>query len=297
MNTRNYAYLNVFRKSFLFIPVYCLLSCISFSQHTVTPKEKGYAPVNGLKMYYEIYGEGQPIVLLHGAFMTISTNFGEMIPVLSQNRKVIAVELQGHGHTADIDRPLTLESLADDVAGLLKYLKTDSADIFGYSLGGEVALQMAIRHAEMVKRLIIVSAVYNYDGWSPESKAIFPIIQPDFFQGTPIKAAYDSVAPDPGHFPELVKKIKTMITTPFDFTEKIKTIKAPVLIIVADGDGVLLEHTVEMYRLLGGNYMIDFEPVHKTQLAVFPGSSHISVMMHTDWMLSMVNTFLNASEK
>jgi pimeloyl-ACP methyl ester carboxylesterase len=277
----------------------CSLSFVTFSQiqtnNLLTPKEKGYAPVDGLKMYYEIYGEGKPLVLIHGAFMTINTNFGDIIPELSKNRKVIALELQGHGRTADIDRPFSAETMADDVAALLQYLKIESADIFGYSLGGEVALQMGIRHLQMVRRLIVVSAAYQSDGWSPETRAVFPLLKPEFFTGTPIKKAYDSLAPDPKNFPVLVDKIKTMSVTPFDFTdEKIKTIKCPVLIMIADGDGVLPEHALKMYRLLGGNYMVDFGPVHKTQLAIFPGSSHISVMMHPEWMLPMMNAFLDA---
>ena len=117
----------------------------------------GYAPVNGLKMYYEIYGSGKPLVLLHGAFNTINMAFGMLIPELSKTRQVIAVELQGHGRTADIDRPFSFESMADDVAALLKYLKKDSADIFGYSMGGGVAWQLAIRHPRLVRKLVIAS--------------------------------------------------------------------------------------------------------------------------------------------
>ena len=291
----------VFRhgKIVLMFTIVYSLSVVTFSQNqinnTLTPKEKGYAPVNGLKMYYEIYGEGKPLVLIHGAFMTINTNFGDMIPELSKNRKVIALELQGHGRTADIDRPFSAETMADDVAALLQYLKIETADIFGYSLGGEVALQMGIRHLQMVRRLIVVSAAYKSDGWTPQTRAVFPLLKPEFFTGTPVKKAYDSLAPDPKQFPELVNKIKIMSTTPFDFTdEKIKSIKCPVLIMIADGDGVLPEHALALYRLLGGDYMMDFGPIHKTQLAIFPGSSHISIMMHTEWMLPMMNAFLDA---
>src|SRR5262245_11355428 len=127
----------------------------SFSQPK--PAESGYAPVNGLKMYYEVYGQGKPLVLIHGAFNTIPMAFGMLIPELSKSRQVIAVEMQGHGRTADIDRPFSFESMADDVAALLKYLKKDSADIFGYSMGGGIAWQLAIRHPEAVKKLVIAS--------------------------------------------------------------------------------------------------------------------------------------------
>ncbi|HJS53893.1 MAG TPA: alpha/beta hydrolase, partial [Chitinophagaceae bacterium] len=132
----------------------------------------GYAPVNGLKMYYEIHGTGTPLVLLHGAFNTINMAFGQLIPELSKKRQVIAVELQGHGRTTDIDRPFSFETMADDVGALLKYLKIDSADIFGYSMGGGVAWQLAIRHPEAVRKLIITSSVYKYEGWSQQTRAI-----------------------------------------------------------------------------------------------------------------------------
>ncbi|MBS1608458.1 MAG: alpha/beta hydrolase [Bacteroidetes bacterium] len=279
-----------------------LISIILFSVLNATfSQEKaqtGYAPVNGLKMYYEIHGDGQPLVLIHGSFMTINTAFNALIPALSKHRKVIAVELQGHGRTADTDRPFSFESMADDIAELLKYLKIESADILGYSLGGAVALQAAIRHPEAVKKLIVISAAYKSDGWAPQTRAIFPMIRPEIFEGTPLKKEYDSIAPDPKHWASFVYKLKELEVKPFDFTaENIKAIKSPALIIAADGDGVLPEHSVEMYRLLGGKYMIDFGPTPSTQLALFPGSSHISVMMHPDWLLSMLTPFLDASLK
>lgn len=284
------------RKLFCSILLVTIFSCctsISFSQQ-IKPSQTGYAPVNGLKMYYEVYGEGEPLVLLHGAFMTIDLCFGQMIPTLAKTHKVIAFEMQGHGHTADIDRPISQDLLADDVAAALDYLKTNKADILGYSLGGEVALQLAIRHPAKVNKLIVVSAAYKTDGWSKETLAVFPMLNADMFNGTPIKTEYDSVAPDPKHFPQFVEKVKQAAVKNFDFgADNIKTIKSPTLLISADGDGVTPEHMVEMYRLLGGNYMIDFTPPHKTQLAIFPGTSHVSIMMQTDLMLSTIGTFLN----
>ncbi|HKC37043.1 MAG TPA: alpha/beta hydrolase, partial [Chitinophagaceae bacterium] len=260
----------------------CLLTN-SFGQ-----AKTGYAPVNGLKMYYEVHGTGKPLVLLHGAFNTINMAFGQLIPELSKNRQVIAVELQGHGHTADIDRPFSFESMADDVDALLKYLRIVSADILGYSMGGGVAWQLAIRHPQVVRKLIIASSVYKYEGWSPQTRSILPMLTPQMFEGTPIKTQYDSLAPDPKHWTEFINKMKKFVTTPYDFTAaKIKAIKSPTLIIAGDGDGVTPEHAVEMYRLRGGDYMVDFGPVHKAQLAIFPGSSHISTMMQTDWLASM----------
>lgn len=271
----------------------CLITVPSSGQ-VAKPSQSGYAAVNGLKMYYEIYGDGKPLILLHGAFMTINSNFGELIPELSKKRKVIAVELQGHGRTADIERPFSFENMADDVAELLKYLKIETADIFGYSLGGMVAWQLAIRHPESVNKLIITSATYKYEGWTPETRSILPKLTPQMFAGTPLKTQYDSLAPDPKHWPEFINRMKQLVTSHYDFgAEKIKAIKSPSLIITGDGDGVLPEHAVEQFRLRNGKYMVDFGPAPETQLAIFPGTSHISVMMQTAWLVSVITPFLD----
>jgi len=293
METRVSNSCNTFKRMYVYAAILCLISIQSFSQNK--PLQSGYAPVNGLKMYYEVYGQGKPLLLLHGAFNTIPMAFGMLIPELSKTRQVIAVEMQGHGRTADIDRPFSFESMADDVAALLKYLKKDSADIFGYSMGGCIAWQVAIRHPEAVKKLVIASAVYKYEGWTPETRAILPNITPEVFEHTPIKSEYDSLAPDPKHWTEFINKMKKFIIIPYDFgAEKIRAIKSPTLIIVGDGDGVLPEHAVEMFRLRNGKYMIDFGPPPATQLAIYPGTSHISVMMQKDWLLSMIVPFLDA---
>jgi pimeloyl-ACP methyl ester carboxylesterase len=297
MKTRRSICISVVQKAITVAVIFCSVTVSSFSQanQNKTAATSGYAPVNGLKMYYEIHGEGMPLVLLHGAFMTINTNWSALIPELSKNRKVIAVELQGHGRTADIDRPFSFEYMADDVVALLQYLKIDSTDIFGYSLGGCVALQIAIRHPQIVRKLVIASAVYKFEGWTPETRAILPTLTPALFEGSPMKKEYDSLAPDPKHWPQMVDKLKKLVTTPYDFTaEKIKSIKSPALIIVGDGDGVLPEHAVEMFRLLGGKMMPEFSAPPHTQLAMFPGTSHIFVMMHPDWLLSMIPPFLDA---
>jgi pimeloyl-ACP methyl ester carboxylesterase len=256
----------------------------------------GYAPVNGLKMYYEIHGEGKPLVLLHGSFMTIDLAFGQLIPEFSKTRKVIAVELQGHGRTADIDRPLSFESLADDVAELLKYLKSDSANVLGYSLGGGVAPQLAIRHPQLVRKLVIASAVFKSDGWSAETRAALHNITPELFEGTPIKKEYDRLAPNPEQWPQLVNKIKQLGTVAYDFTAQAKSLQSPTLIILGDSDGIRLEHAAEMFRLRGGGVMGDLSGMPDSQLAVFPGTSHVGVMMRRDWLLSMVPAFLDAQK-
>jgi pimeloyl-ACP methyl ester carboxylesterase len=296
MNTRANNSQSRFKRSSALTAILFMVCLQSFGQSK--PAQSGYAPVNGLKMYYEVYGQGKPLVLIHGAFNTIPMAFGGLIPELSKTRQVIAIEMHGHGRTADIDRPFSFETMADDVAALLKYLKKDSADIFGYSMGGCIAWQLAIRHPEAVKKLVIASAVYKYEGWTAETRAILPNITPEVFEHTPIKGEYDSLAPDPKHWTEFVNKMKKFITTPYDFgAEKIRAIKSPTLIIVGDGDGVLPEHAVEMFRLRNGKYMIDFGPVPTTQLAIYPGTSHISVMMQKDWLLSMIVPFLDSRSR
>lgn len=263
------------------------------SGQAAKPLKSGYAPVNGVKLYYEVYGSGKPIVLLHGAFNTIDMAFGQIIPELAKDHLVIAAEMQGHGRTADTDRDFSFESMADDVAALMKYLQTDSADVLGYSMGGGIAWQLAIRHPEMVRKIITISSVYKYEGWSNETRSILPMLTPQMFEGTPVKTGYDAVAPDPKHWAVFVEKMKKFVTTPYDFgADNIKAIKSPTLIISGDGDGVTPEHSLEIFRLRHGSYMIDFGPAPTTQLAILPGTSHISVMMQTDWLLGMIKPFL-----
>lgn len=259
----------------------------------VTLKSSGYAPVNGLKMYYEIHGEGQPLVLLHGAYMTIDLNWSQLIPELAKTHKIIALEMQGHGHTADIDRPITHKALADDVAGLLQYLKIDSADVLGYSLGGTVAYAFAIQHPVMVKKLVLVSTVYKFHGWLKEVTDAFQTFKPEFFDNTPLKTAYEKVAPDPGHWKAFLSKYMAYGKQDFDFgADNVKAIKSPILFIMGDNDGVSLEHKAEMYRAAGGGVIGDMAGLPKSQLAIFPGTTHMSLMMQTPKLLAVIEPFL-----
>jgi pimeloyl-ACP methyl ester carboxylesterase len=254
----------------------------------------GYAPVNGLNMYYEIHGTGQPLVVLHGAFMTIEL-MGKLVTELARSRQVIAVELQGHGHTADIDRPLAYESLADDVAALLRYLRVGNAAFYGYSLGGGVALQVAIRHADLVRKLVIVSASHNSAGMYPEVLATIEHLKPELFDGTPWRAAYDRTAPDPGAFPALVAKMTQLDMTPYDWPpEAVRAIGAPTLIAIGDSDGTRPEHAVELFRLRGGGVFGDLAGLPAAQLAVLPGTTHVGILDRADWLLAMVPPFLDA---
>jgi pimeloyl-ACP methyl ester carboxylesterase len=277
------------------IALLIMLPVITVAQaQTLHPAKSGYAPVNGLRIYYEVYGEGKPLVLLHGSFMNISTNYGHLIPELAKTRKIIALEFQGHGRTADSDRPFSFESLADDVAGVIKYLSIDSADILGYSLGGTVALQLAIRHPQLVHKLVLASAVFKSDGWSAETRAIFPVIKPEFFEHTPIKTAYDSLAPDPAHWAVMVNKLLKLVNTTYDFTEKAKTVKKPFLFILGDSDGIEPEHAAQMFRIAGGVRNGDMAGVPNSQLAILPATSHTGLMMRADWLLSLIPAFLDA---
>jgi pimeloyl-ACP methyl ester carboxylesterase len=256
----------------------------------------GYAPVNGLKMYYEIHGSGLPIVVLHGAFMTIEL-MGKLIAELARTRQVIAVEMQAHGHTPDIDRPLTYEDLADDTAALMRHLGTDRADVYGYSLGGGVALQLAMRHPEMVRKLVAVSASYSSAGLYPEVTATIDQITPDLFSGTPWRAAYDRVAPNPEAFGTLVARMRDLDMRPYDWTaEAMRAIRAPTLIVVGDSDGTTPEHAVDMFRLRGGGVFGDIAGMPAAQLAVLPGTSHVGMIDRVDWLAPMVVAFLDAPE-
>jgi pimeloyl-ACP methyl ester carboxylesterase len=243
---------------------------------------QGYADVNGLKMYYEIHGTGKPLVLLHGAFGWATT-----YPALAKNRQVIAVELQGHGHTADIDRPLTIEQMADDTAALVKHLKIGQADFFGYSMGGTVALAIAVRHPELVGKLAINGSHWGKieDAFGPQGFEQFKNLPADFAPPV-LKDPYDKVAPDPKHWPVLVAKVKRM---GLEFKglsrEELKSIKAPVLITIGDRDVLRVDHAVEMYRL-----------IPQAQLAVFPGGDHFLLMTKPEIVLAPVAAFLGAPE-
>jgi pimeloyl-ACP methyl ester carboxylesterase len=259
----------------------------------------GYAPVNGLEMYYEIHGSGEPLVLLHGAYMTIDA-MGEIVPRLAESRQIIAVELQGHGRTADVDRPLTYEQMADDVAALLRHIGIARANIFGYSMGGGVAFQLTIRHPELVRKLVAASVSYTHNGMHSELLAMFPTITPELFAGSPIEETYLQSAPNPDDFPKLVEKLKRLDSTPYAWpVEDIRGIAAPTLFIVGDSDAVRLEHAVELFKLLGGGVMGDLAGLPKSQLAVLPSTTHFvppgfGVLDRTDWLLSMVGEFLDA---
>lgn len=261
---------------------------------SVKPAESGYADVNGLKMYYEVYGEGKPLVLLHGSYMSIPLNWSHIIPLLAKDRKVIVTEMQGHGRTKDITREVSFEGMADDVSGLLKHLKIDSADILGYSMGAGIAFQMAVRHPAQVRRLVILSGVYAHNGWWPDVEANFARHSADMFKGTLLQKHYDSLGNDPAHFPEFVDKVKRINLQPYDWSEDVKKIQAPVLMAIGDADGVRYEHALELFRAKGGGKIGEFHGLPKSRLAIIPGTSHIGMMQRTDWLIPMITDFLDS---
>lgn len=257
------------------------------------PGPGNYASVNGLDMYYEIHGTGHPLIVLHGAFMTIGT-MGAVVPGLARTRQVIAVELQAHGHTADIARPLAYEQMADDVAALLRHLDIEEADLFGYSMGGGVALQVAIRHPELVRKLVAASSSYTSDGIYPEVWSTIETITPELFAGTPLLEEYARVAPNPEDFPTLVAKMKLLDGEPFAWApEDIGAIEAPTLLIIGDSDGTRPEHAVEMFRLLGGGVFGDIAGLPNSRLAILPGTTHVGLIERSDWLVSMIGEFLD----
>jgi len=261
--------------------------------------QTGYAPVGELRMYYEIHGSGPPLILLPGAYMTIDM-MGPLLAGLAQTRQVIAVEQQGHGRTADIDRPLTYEQMADDTAGLMRHLEIDEADVVGYSMGGGIGLQLAIRHPALVRKLVLGSTSFTSEGMPAVALEMFPSITPEMFAGTPIEEAYLRTAPNPGDFAKLVDKLKQLDTTAFAWPEQdIRGIRAPTLIVLGDSDGIRLEHAVELFRLRGGGVMGDLEGLPASQLAVLPGTTHFvppgsGLLDRADWLLAVIGPFLDA---
>jgi pimeloyl-ACP methyl ester carboxylesterase len=261
------------------------------------PVQTGYLPVNGLQMYYEIRGAGQPLVLLHGAFSAIGTSFGQLLPGLAQGRQVVAVELQGHGRTADVDRPMTLEGMADDVATAIDQLGIEPADIFGYSTGAAVALQLAIRHPDAVRKLVLASVTYTLDGVHPGLMEGLGEMTPEMMHGSPWHEEYVRIAPRPEDFPTLFAKKTQMDQQIKDLPdEAIRAIKAPTLLIIGDSDLVRPEHAVEMFRLLGGGVFGDTPAgLPASQLAILPGTSHVSLVNRSELLVPIITSFLDAA--
>ncbi|MDQ2669531.1 MAG: alpha/beta hydrolase [Gemmatimonadota bacterium] len=245
--------------------------------------------VNGMEMYYEVSGRGEPLIVLHGAYMDIPT-MGRIIPRLAETHRVYALEFQGHGRTTDIDRPITYPNLADDVAVFMDSVGLAKADVFGYSMGAEVGLQLAIRHPARVNRLVAASVAYDLRGWQPEFQAFIPqmtvegILQMPYFQ---------KVNAERENFPALVAKLIQLEKEPMAWEAEVKALKTPVLIIAGDADVATLEHSVSLFRLLGGGVMGDMgKPLPPSRLAVMPATSHTAVITQPELLHAFIEPFL-----
>ncbi len=251
-----------------------------------------HVEVKGMQMYYEVSGDGDPLIVLHGAYMNIPS-MGAIIPKLAETNKVYALELQGHGRTTDIDRPITYPNLADDVAAFIDAVGLETADVFGYSMGAAAGLQLAIRHPEKVNKLVAASVAYDAEGWQPEFKAFIPQMTVEMFVGMPFAEDYRKLAADPDGFPVLVKKLIALEHEPMAWEEGVKALKTPVLIIVGDADVATLEHSITMFRLLSGGVMGDMgKPLPASRLAVMPATSHTAVIKQPDLLHAFIEPFL-----
>lgn len=257
----------------------------------------GFARLGQLELYYETLGTGRPLVLVHGSLMTVSL-MNAYTALFAAHRQVIAVDLQGHGHTRDISRPLRYELLADDIAALLDHLGVAQADLVGYSLGAGVALQAAIRHPGRVRRLAAMSVTYRTDGLHPEMATVQDIgsvLQQ--LSGSVYHRAYEAVAPDPAHWPELVRKVLDLDAQPQDWpAAHVSAINAPAMLVVADNDIVRLEHAVEMIHLLGGGIAGDIHGLPASRLAVVPGTTHTGLCDRAQWVVPMIVEFLDGAQ-
>jgi pimeloyl-ACP methyl ester carboxylesterase len=249
--------------------------------------------VNGMQMYYEVSGDGEPLIVLHGAYMNIPS-MGAIIPRLAETHRVYALELQGHGRTTDIDRPITYPNLADDIAAFMDALRLERADVFGYSMGAAAGLQLAIRHPEKVNKLAAASVAYDAEGWQPAFKAFIPQMTVEMVLDMPFAEDYRRLAPDPEGFPALADKLIALEHEPMAWEEEVRAMTTPVLIITGDADVATLEHSVAMFRLLGGGVMGDMgEPLPASRLAVMPATSHTAIINQPDLLHAFIEPFLN----
>jgi pimeloyl-ACP methyl ester carboxylesterase len=277
----------MFRTSLLAAALMLTVATIAESQAT-----GNRVKVNGMQVYYEVSGAGEPLVVLHGAYMNIPS-MGAIIPMLAKTHKVYALEFQGHGRTLDIDRPITYQNLADDVAAFMDAVGLAKADVFGYSMGAGTGLQLAIRHPGKVNKLVAASVAYDLKGWQPAFTAMIPTMTPEMLVNTPLPAEYRKLAPNPSGFPELARKLIQLEKEPMAWEEDVRKLKTPVLVIAGDADVATLEHTVALFRLLGGGDMGDMgKPLAPSRLAVLPATSHTAVITQPDLLLAFIEPFL-----
>jgi len=271
--------MEMLKRTFIIIAASAVVS----AQTAGTNLKTGYAQVNGIKLYYEVHGTGEPLILLHGG-LGATGMFSQILPVLSQGRQVIAADLQAHGRTADISRPMTFEAMADDIAALIKYLGLRKADVMGYSLGAGVALRLAIQHPELVNKLVVVSIAFRRDGWYPEVRAGMDQVGPqaaETMKQTPMYTAYASIAPKPDDWPVLLTKVGELIRKEYDWSRDVAPIKAPTLLVFGDADAISTTHIAQFYELLGGGKKDagwDGSGMSIARLAILPGLTHYNIV-------------------
>ena len=267
--------------------------------NTNTSKQSGYAPINGLSMYYEIHGAGEPLILLHGGLGSTGM-FGDVLPTLAVDRQVIAVDLQRHGRTADIDRPLRYELMGDDIAALIKHLGLAETDLMGYSLGGGVALRTTIQHPGLVRRLVIVSTPCSQDGWYPEivaSMAQMNGADAEFMKESSMYQEYARIAPRPEDFPTLLDKVGDMLRQRYDWSADVAALKMSTLLVLGDADSIPPAYSARFFELLGGGKTDggwDGSGMSSSRLAILPGVTHYNIFS-SPLLVSIVRPFLDAS--
>lgn len=249
-----------------------------------TPARTGYAQANGVRYYYEIHGQGEPLLLLHGGLGSIQM-FGPVLPALARGRQVIAVDLHGHGRTALGDRAISMVDMGDDLATVLRELGYTQVDVMGYSMGGGVAFQLAVRHPEMVRRLVLVSAGIARDGFYPEllpMQAQVGAGMAEMMRETPMYQSYAAVAPHPEDFPRLLDRMGELMRTPFDWSADVPKLTMPVMLVFGDSDMYRPEHVVQFYKLLGGGQRDagwQREHMSRNRLAILPDLTHYEMFM------------------
>ena len=249
-----------------------------------TPTRSGYAPVNGVEVYYDVYGEGSPIILLHGGLMS-GSSFGPILDAMTQTHQVITIDLQGHGHTLPFDRPMTFEAMAEDVAGIISYLKLDMPAVMGYSMGSTTALLLGAQHPDLVSKLVLVSAPYSFsEGWHDyniEGMRSMTAAQAEAMKPSPMYDTYAAEAPDANNFPVLLDKLGDMMRAGFDYSEDVKRLTVPTMLVFADWDAVRTSHIAKFFELLGGGLQDanwDGSNRNQNRLAIIPGLTHYTMI-------------------
>jgi pimeloyl-ACP methyl ester carboxylesterase len=248
-----------------------------------TPSKSGYAPVNGVEVYYEVHGEGEPIIVLHGGLMSASS-FHPILDQLTETHQVIGIDLQGHGHTLPFDRPMSYEAMADDVAGVITHLGLQKPDVMGYSLGAGTALRLGIQHPDLVDKLVLVSTPYAFEGWHDynyEGMRAMTGAMAEGMMQSPMYATYAAEAPDARNFPILLDKVGDMMRAGFDWSADIKTLKAPTMLVYGDWDAIRTSHAAKFFELLGGGLQDagwDGANMNQNRLAIIPGLTHYNMV-------------------